>query len=75
MMTQKDKEETGCIREKKSGVYLTTAADIHKKRLGKRKDRVREMKALTLCLDAKEIVKREIAKREIREKRDRKEIE
>jgi hypothetical protein len=30
---------------------------------------------LTLCLDDKEIVKREIGKREIREKRDRKEIE
>jgi hypothetical protein len=29
----------------------------------------------SICLDAKEIVKREIAKREIREKRDRKEIE
>jgi hypothetical protein len=32
-------------------------------------------RAFTLCLDVKEMVKREIVKREIREKRDRREIE
>jgi hypothetical protein len=39
------------------------------------KGHVRKNKVIiTLCLDAKKIVKREIGKREIREKRDRKEI-